>query len=468
MGDTGKRQGRRGRPVRFQAETAQAEELARWLYGLTQSLSARELADRYEYNKTTWARFRNGSDLIPSWLLKKVVHDQVREPVLRQQMMDKGARLLEQAEQAQAGTLSAPQEPTDAALRSRLEEAREAEHKAHRTLMAMTQLVLYLVGVNAALQARCQQLSQQADQETMSLRLRLSRLEGQLEEARRGRDEAENMRREIHLAAESYRQTLNVALDPVTVAGEVTDIQPQPLTAADCDVLLERNQEYLTQAWKKINELRAVLGLPPTGPGIVRGQTPDKAPSGADIHPPPRLSGVLGSFVLLGGYLYLLYSAGSLHLALTREPQLSTTREIFTAMEWSGFTWAGWLLILLLLGVFWFPPAEAKEYRRKFPVRVTKSFWLAMAVWAGLTSVLALETLPPWAQGTLGMVSVLPVAHMLASHLRPSTAASFVRHRMWTVLITGVALYATVWIHPPLADFEPINSWVHETAKGWN
>ncbi|MFI9848621.1 hypothetical protein ACIHFD_67285 [Nonomuraea sp. NPDC051941] len=36
---------RRGRPVRFRADSPEAEELARWLYQLTEKLPIRELAD---------------------------------------------------------------------------------------------------------------------------------------------------------------------------------------------------------------------------------------------------------------------------------------------------------------------------------------------------------------------------------------------------------------------------------------
>lgn len=273
---------RRGRPVEPKAETPEAEELARWLYRLTGHLSIRDLAERFEYNKTKWARLRNGTDLIPSWLLEKVVRDLVREPVRQKRDLARGLELLARAEAAAAGKptaamLALPQPE----LQVKLEEARRGQEEARRTLVGMTQMTVLLLGFVASLSARCHELEEQnasAAQHRGYLE-RLTRAEGQLDEARHGREEAEALRLEAHLQAERYRRALGGPLEASTVSGSVSDPQPLPMDEQECDRLLQANALHLQQARHALDDLRSRLGLPPRDDAasrIVRGQLADK------------------------------------------------------------------------------------------------------------------------------------------------------------------------------------------------
>jgi hypothetical protein len=273
---------RRGRPVQFRAETPEAEELARWLYQLTERLPARELADRFEYNKTKWAQFRNGSQLIPRWLLEKVVRELVPEPALQQRMLATGRRLLSAAERAAAGMPSRTElRLPEQELKARLEETQRGQEQAQTALAGMTQLTLLLLSLVSSLTARCQELEDQrvSAQHLQRYYERLARAEDQLEEARQSREDAEELRLQADLQAERYRRALNGPSTPASVSNSVSVPQPLVLDEHECDHLLEANASYLSQARRALNDLRSRLGLPlradPAG-NFVRGQLVDK------------------------------------------------------------------------------------------------------------------------------------------------------------------------------------------------
>ncbi|WP_028814745.1 hypothetical protein [Streptomyces flavidovirens] len=77
--------------------------MAEWLHGIARGLNVRELAERFPYNKTKWAQFLNGSQLIPSWLLQQVVRERVSEEQLQEKMLAQAADLLDRAEREGAG-----------------------------------------------------------------------------------------------------------------------------------------------------------------------------------------------------------------------------------------------------------------------------------------------------------------------------------------------------------------------------
>lgn len=278
----------RGRPRVSRAETEEAAALAEWLHVLTRGLNIRQLAERFPYNKTKWAQFLNGSQLIPSWLLEQVVRERVREEQLQKKMLAHAADLLDRAERAAAGKLPAvPRNLPDTQLREQLEEARRGQVQAQKTLMGMTQMVLLLLSFIASLRARCEEVDEEAGEAlARAYRMRVTVAEGQLKQAEGERAQAEELRLQAHLQSERYRRALQADHTAVTVSGAVYDVQLPPLEVEECDRLLARNAEHLKQARHDLDDLRTRLGLPAIGETrIVRGQVVDdsEARSGAGI-----------------------------------------------------------------------------------------------------------------------------------------------------------------------------------------
>lgn len=82
-------------------ETEQADELAKWLRGVTRGVTVKRLADDFGYiNKNRWTPFRNGSELIPEELMERVV-EKYALPVEREIQVRRGRELLNAARRAQ-------------------------------------------------------------------------------------------------------------------------------------------------------------------------------------------------------------------------------------------------------------------------------------------------------------------------------------------------------------------------------
>lgn len=296
---------RPGRPVRFQPESAEAGELARWLDQLIndRKLTVRELASRFEYGKTKWAEFRNGSRLIPSWLLEKMVRELVPEPAAQRRMLRQGRELLARAERAAAGMPSAADRHlSELELKDRLSKARRQQDEAQRKLAGMTALVVVLLSFVASLTTRCQELAEHDAplRERREYNDRLARAEAQLDEARQGREEAEGLRQEAHLLAERYRRALGGPSLPTTATAVFEDPPAIALSEEECDRLLEVNARHLRQARHALDDLRIGLGLPPrsvSSDRIVRGQLVDDREDnagGADKADNARVGGPAG------------------------------------------------------------------------------------------------------------------------------------------------------------------------------
>ncbi|WP_405438414.1 RICIN domain-containing protein [Streptomyces avidinii] len=81
--------GKAGRPQgESKGATDEANALARFLRTMTDSLTVRELAERYGGGKTLWGEYRCGARIIPLGRLNTVVRDRVRDPRGRGAMLE--------------------------------------------------------------------------------------------------------------------------------------------------------------------------------------------------------------------------------------------------------------------------------------------------------------------------------------------------------------------------------------------
>ncbi|WP_147983363.1 hypothetical protein OG810_35575 [Streptomyces sp. NBC_01693] len=206
--------------------TPEAEELAQWLRKLTDGLTVRELAERFEYGRTQWTEFRQGRKLIPSWLVDRLVNELVSGLQVRQLQRDRGNELLAAAEKAAGSRQTAPVIRAGAGaveLELRLDEARKGQLQAQATLLGTNQLVHMLLDMVGSLQQRCKVLLDERDHARATLALddqpaiqrelsetqqRLRETTSRLERARRERDEAEELRIAAQQIAEERRQAL--------------------------------------------------------------------------------------------------------------------------------------------------------------------------------------------------------------------------------------------------------------------
>ncbi len=150
----------------------------------------------------------------------------------------------------------------------------------------MTQLVLLLTTLTTALHHRCQELEDDSLTQRLKYVSRLERAQAQLSQATDERDEAEQLRREAHCQAEQYRQAVADDHLPALLPFAARSAPISPLSLSQVDELLERNEQFLSQAHHALDDLRAQLGLAPAGqPRNVRGQLADdsEARSGAGI-----------------------------------------------------------------------------------------------------------------------------------------------------------------------------------------
>jgi septal ring factor EnvC (AmiA/AmiB activator) len=171
----------------------------------------------FPYNKTKWARFRSGQELIPDWLLQQVVSELVPESRLREKTLATGRDLLEKAEQAAAGKVSELTSIlTEQELQRRLDEARRGQIEAQKTLLGTMHLVMALIRLVHHLDKQRKALEGQAARDQRRLyQLRLTIAQKQLEQARAAREEAEDLHLHSHAQAEQYRRLLDADRDPL-------------------------------------------------------------------------------------------------------------------------------------------------------------------------------------------------------------------------------------------------------------
>ncbi|WP_199896802.1 hypothetical protein [Streptomyces niger] len=200
----------RGRPIKLQAETEQAAELAMWLQQVTKGWYARRLAERFPYSETKRADFRWGKELILDWLLEQVVQALVREPQLRRLELAKGRALLEAAEKAAARKLPAQVRHLPATdLQARLEKAQHGQEEVLQTLNHAMVLLLVLMNAQRQLTEEYEALEEQARRDQHHIyQLRLDLAREHLRQARAVREKAEDTHLASHARAELYRRLL--------------------------------------------------------------------------------------------------------------------------------------------------------------------------------------------------------------------------------------------------------------------
>ncbi|MFD7582853.1 hypothetical protein, partial [Kitasatospora sp. NPDC059817] len=139
-----------GRPQgRLKGETEQADALARFVREVTSGVTVRELARRYPAGKTSWSEYRSGEKDIPWHLLQRLVHDRVTDPRARTVLLERAARLHEQATLAARGLR--PPEAGRFAAQQALDLARQAQRQAEEGVAEADELIRVLVEVVAEL-----------------------------------------------------------------------------------------------------------------------------------------------------------------------------------------------------------------------------------------------------------------------------------------------------------------------------
>ncbi|MER7694343.1 FxSxx-COOH system tetratricopeptide repeat protein [Streptomyces sp. NPDC097610] len=226
----------------------EADELAHWLRGITKGWSVRALAERFPYERNQWAEFRKGAKLIPRYLLEDLVAALIKDPRTRQLQLLKGTELLEAAEAAaRARSVAAAEVPTGTALelQLRLDDARKGEIAAKDALLGTTRLVYMLLEMVSSLHQRCTTLEQERDraraanqvagiqavqEELNSTQALLGHANDRLDQARRERQTAEELRLLAEQQAAVYRRALEDRSRP---AASSTAARPSGATPSE-------------------------------------------------------------------------------------------------------------------------------------------------------------------------------------------------------------------------------------------
>ncbi|MFD4535845.1 hypothetical protein ACFWNL_17435 [Kitasatospora sp. NPDC058397] len=346
-----------GRPQgRLKGETEQADALARFVREVTSGVTVRELARRYPAGKTSWSEYRSGEKDIPWHLLQRLVHDRVTDPRARTVLLERAARLHEQATLAARGLR--PPEAGRFAAQQALDLARQAQRQAEEGVAEADELIRVLVEVVAELRG---ELGDDAEDDTGpasqqapgggAAQLRRARLREAtrcLAEVRRIRQSA----REAQQAAQREQDAVGLLADQertharadegradegrepgseLVVADGVQAHLPV-LWRLDADLLAVR--EALADRRREVLGVTSVVPRSPV-PRIVRGEVVDA--------PDNRLTGLIAPF---GRARNTPHAAGAPSTAGTRR---RTGTILFAALAL--------LLVGVLLGMHFSAPA---------------------------------------------------------------------------------------------------------------
>lgn len=269
----------------LKGETEQARALAQWLRDLTVGKTIRDLAEENRYQKTSWSDLLNGTKLPPLWLVTELV-TKYASAEARDQELSEGTRLLHAAERAALGkevvsdVRSHRTTSSEAELAILLDQARTGQLEAERAVFAVHNLVFLLMALLASLTDRCSKLESQVQtareqgrQDALSAlaedleqsRARKEKAGAQLKEARREREQAEEIRVaallivEQHLLAVSANNQKDVAS-----AGQQQMPQPPPAqgTASsppdllEYDIALEGTEDQISVIRSDLGRLR--------------------------------------------------------------------------------------------------------------------------------------------------------------------------------------------------------------------
>ncbi|MET9100112.1 FxSxx-COOH system tetratricopeptide repeat protein [Streptomyces antibioticus] len=256
-----------GRVGPLSGDTPEADELAQWLRRVTNGWTVRALAGRFPYGRNQWSEFRKGTKLLPGYLLEDVLTVLIKDPRIRQIQLQEGMRLLAAAETAaRARSAAVSEQPTGTAieLQLRLDDARRGEIAARDALLGTSRLVYMLLEVVGSLTQRCKALEQERDQartavppvdiraiqgELDGTKALLDQANDRLAQARREREEAEDLRLLAEQRAEEYRLALEAVNRIVTSA--TTERRPgDAATGSDDDDRRWQPAEDLHPLWE--------------------------------------------------------------------------------------------------------------------------------------------------------------------------------------------------------------------------
>ncbi|MFD8145437.1 RICIN domain-containing protein [Streptomyces sp. NPDC059708] len=162
--------------------TDAANDVARFLRELTDGMSLRELAERYEGGKTLWGEYRSGAQLIPLPRLNSVVKDRVRDARGRETVLAKARRLHELAMTA------VPEDRPDIGLGEALQRAKQDIADMGRLIKALLARIDVLEG-EAARQPAAAEGADLSGRPAEMIAAQLDALREQVAEARRVREE---------------------------------------------------------------------------------------------------------------------------------------------------------------------------------------------------------------------------------------------------------------------------------------
>lgn len=297
-------------------ETEQANELAKWLRGVTSGVTVKRLADDFGYiNKNRWTPFRNGSELIPEELIVRVV-ERYAPPVEREIQIRRGSELLNAARRAQQAKAQirlqsgpgAPEQKSDGASAVdallRLAASQEQLIEAERKLRDSEVREMYLKKVVSDLRRKQAQTEVERNRAREEAREALAREVRLLAEYRRiAGDQLERARRshvsalELRLAADEKVVRDQAAVHDAVSAGD-GPVRPKPVPTAEMAELPTLDQigealhlvdDDLVQHERELSDLREEIGHEfLTGSDqtkVLRGQLADStnnAPAGDD------------------------------------------------------------------------------------------------------------------------------------------------------------------------------------------
>ncbi|MDN3258091.1 hypothetical protein ACFVMA_18925 [Streptomyces rochei] len=303
-----------GRPQgELKGETPQANDLAQWLRTLTRGVSQRDLAQLLHIGKTLCSEYLNGSKLIPEDMIGQLVDAYVTDNRLREQRKAAGHLRRQRAVEAAQGKPSMPplsqraRTPTE--LQLRLDDARRGQLAAQEKTFQAARLVDLLLNLVASLQERCARLEAERERAASLVRgelqreleqseIRLESARTLLEEARREREQAEEIRLAAHHMVERERQAFKDAEEEPHPAADAEDaaepgaralrLEDLGLAALhDVDRVLDASSAQLASQAQELEALGEHVGLAPrvhTTP-----QTPAIArdlPAGNTANPP--------------------------------------------------------------------------------------------------------------------------------------------------------------------------------------
>ncbi|MEH0557328.1 hypothetical protein [Streptomyces sp. B21-101] len=306
-----------GRPQgELKGETPQADELAQWLRALTRGVSQRDLAQLLHIGKTLCSEYLSGSKLIPEDMIDRLVDACVPDTRMREQRRDAGRLRRQRAVEAAEGKPSAPpsleRARTPAELHLRLDDARRGQLAAQEKTFQAERMVGVLLSLVASLQERCARLEAERERAVSVVRgelqheldqsvLRLESAQTLLDEARREREQAEEIRLAAHRMVERERQALKDAEEEAhpEADGEhgpgrgLTGLQLEDFGLAalhDVDRVLDASSAQLAAQAQELDTLSEHVGLAPRARTTPTPQTPSIAralPAGNAANPSP-------------------------------------------------------------------------------------------------------------------------------------------------------------------------------------